>query len=272
MTERSEGWVDWLSRRLLLTEIFSLLTSYGFFHAELDHRKPPREAIAEAMARPLPSYARWPRVLGLVAVILIAIEILTGGLLTFYYSPTPEGAHASTATLLGEVHFGGFIHQVHYWGAQMLIAVLALRVFRFFLQRVYRAPRELVWLCGALLLLVAFHAELTGRILPWTGKAYWSGVRALEIVHAIPIYGSFVRFLSGSEGAAISELTLLRFYIFHIVLLPLVMLTLIYLHFSSVRRVGLDSSDAVSRPPPPASRSVSMSSTSRSCSPCLPAR
>jgi quinol-cytochrome oxidoreductase complex cytochrome b subunit len=146
------------------------------------------------------------------------------------------------------VHFGGFIHQVHYWGAQLLLAVLALRVFRFFVQRVYRAPRELVWLCAALLLLVAFHAELTGRILPWTGNGYWSGVRALEVVQAIPVYGGLVRFLSGSEGAVISELTLLRFYILHILVLPLVMLTLIYLHFSSVRRVGLDPSDAATAP------------------------
>ncbi|MDH3523096.1 MAG: cytochrome b N-terminal domain-containing protein [Acidobacteriota bacterium] len=242
MNPQRKGWLDWLSERLVLTEIFSLLVSYGFFHAELDSSKPPREALAEAMARPMPSYSAWPRVLGLAAVVLIGVEIFTGGLLTFYYSPTPEGAHASAATILSEVHFGGFVHQVHYWGAQLLLAILALRVLRFFLQRVYRAPRELVWVFASLLLLVAFHAELTGRILPWTGTAYWSGVRALEVVQTIPLYGGLVSFLSGTEGAVISELTLLRFYIFHVVLLPIAMLTLIYLHFSSIRRVGLDPS------------------------------
>lgn len=244
MGDQRTGWLDWFSRRLGLTEIFSLLTSYGFFHAELDHRKDPREALAEALSRPMPSYARWPRVLGLVALILVGILGFTGVLLTLYYTPTPEGAHTSTATILGEVHFGGFVYQIHYWGAQLLIAVLMVRVIRFFLQGVYRPPRELVWVCAALTLLVAFHSELTGRILPWTGEGYWSGVRALEVVQAIPIYGSIVSFLGGSQGAAISELTLLRFYLFHIAAFPLLLLVLIYLHFSSVRRVGLDPSGA----------------------------
>ena len=121
MAEQRTGWLDWFSRRLGLTEIFSLLTSYGFFHAELDQRKPPREALAEALAKPMPSYARWPRVLGLAAVVLTGVEILTGGLLALYYMPTPEGAHASTASILSEVHFGAFTYQVHYWGAQLLL-------------------------------------------------------------------------------------------------------------------------------------------------------
>jgi quinol-cytochrome oxidoreductase complex cytochrome b subunit len=242
MEERRTGWLDWFSRRLGLTEIFSLLTSYGFLHAELDHSKDAREALAEAMRRPMPSYARWPRVLGLTAVVLIGILAFTGILLTLYYSPTPEGAHASTATILSEVDFGGFVYQVHYWGAQLLLAVLMIRVLRFFVQGVYREPRELMWVFAVLLLLVAFHSDLTGRILPWTGGGYWSGVRALEVVQSIPLYGSLVAFLGGTEGAAISELTLLRFYIFHIAVLPILLMLLIYLHFSSVRRVGLDPS------------------------------
>jgi quinol-cytochrome oxidoreductase complex cytochrome b subunit len=252
MPNQGTGWFDWLSRRLGLTEIFSLLTSYGFFHAELDPRKEPREALTEALRRPSPSYASWPRVLGLAAVVLIGVEILTGVLLTFYYSPTPEGAHSSTASILSEVHFGGFVYQIHYWGAQLLLAVLSIRVLRFFFQRVYREPRELVWVFAALLLLVAFHAETTGRILPWTGSGYWSGIRALEVVQTIPLYGPVVAFLTGSQGAVVSELTLLRLYIFHILLLPIVMLLLIYLHFSSVRRVGFKPPKATA----PAARGV----------------
>ena len=92
--------LDWLSRRLNLTEIFSLLTSYGLFHAELDSSKPLRQALAEAADKPAPSYARWPRVLGLMVMVLIGLEILTGSLLALYYLPTPETAHASLGTLL----------------------------------------------------------------------------------------------------------------------------------------------------------------------------
>ncbi len=238
-SNRAAGVLAWLSERLNLTEIFSLLTSYGLFYAEVDPRKPLPEALSEAAARPAPSYSRWPRVLGLIVVVLIAIELLTGGLLAFYYLPTPEAAHASLGTILRDVGAGSLVHQIHFWGAQVLLAVLLVRLARFFLQRLYRSPRELTWVFAALLLLVCFHLDLTGRALPMTESAYWSSVRALEIVGAIPLYGSLVIFLLGGVGAGISDLTLIRFYVLHVGVLPLLAVSLVYLHFSGVRRVGL---------------------------------
>ena len=92
---------------------------------------------------------------------------------------------------------------------------------------------------ASLLLLVCFHLDLTGRALPMTTGAYWGSVRALEIVGAIPFYGSLVLFLLGGVDAGLTDLTLIRFYGLHIALLPALALTLIYLHFSGVRRVGL---------------------------------
>lgn len=231
--------LDWLSARLNLTEIFSLLTSYGLFHAELDSRKPLREALAEVAESPAPSYARWPRVLGLMVVVLIGIELLTGSLLALYYLPTPETAHASLGTILRDVSTGGLVRQIHFWGAQVLLAVLLVRLARFLLQGVYRRPRELAWVFATLLLLVCFHSDLTGRALPMTTGAYWSSVRALEIVGSIPFYGSLVLFLLGGAETGIGDLTLIRFYTLHVALLPAMALTLIYLHFSGIRRVGL---------------------------------
>lgn len=239
MSEPNKSWLDWWLLRLNVAEIFSLLTSYGLFYAELDGRKPFREALAEALEKPAPSYGRWPRVLGLVVVVLLGLEILTGALLALYYLPTPQSAHASVGTILRDVQFGWLVHQVHFWGAQALIALLALRLARFFVQRLYRAPRELVWVFGALLLLVCLHADVTGRFLPWTASAYWSSVRALEIVGAVPLYGLLVEFLIGGGGALVSELTLIRFYVVHVAVLPVLAVVLVYLHFSTVRRVGL---------------------------------
>jgi len=238
MKEEESGVLDWFSRRLNLTEIFSLLTSYGVFHAELDSRKSIRNAIAEAKAQPMPSYDQWPRVLGLLVVVLLLIEIVTGALLSFYYLPTPQTARASVATILRDVDFGRFMHQIHFWGAQLLIAVLIIRVVRFLVRGVYRKPRELMWIFGVLLLLVTFHADLTGKALPMTGTAYWSSVRALELVGRIPIYGSIMLFLLGGGETVITELTLIRFYLLHVALLPFLAVTLIYLHFSGVRRLG----------------------------------
>ena len=231
--------LDWFSRRLNLTEMFSLLTSYGIFFAELDSRKPLPEALKEARSQSLVAYGRWPRVLGLIVVVLIGIELLTGGLLALYYLPTLDSAQASVGTILRDVDFGWFVHQIHFWGGQALMAFLIVRVVRFFVQGVYKPPRELTWVIATLLLLVCFHLDLTGRLLPMTSSAYWSSVRALEIVGKVPVYGWLIQFLVGGEGAYISELSLIRFYILHVALLPAAAIVLIYLHFSGIRRVGL---------------------------------
>jgi len=192
------------------------------------------------LERPTASYARWPRVLGLVGVVLIVVEVVTGGLLALYYLPTPQAAHASLGTILRDVQFGWFIHQVHFWGAQALLALLALRIARFFLQRVYKAPRELLWVFGVLLLLVCLQLDLTGRALPFTAPAYWSTIRSLEVLGAVPLYGSLIQFLLGGDGGAISDLTLIRAYVLHVGVLPAVLIALVYLlQFSTVRRVGL---------------------------------
>ena len=231
--------LDWLSKRLKLTEVFSLLTSYGLFYAELDTNKPLPEALGEAAEKPLPSYARWPRLLGLIVVVLIAIEVLTGSLLALYYLPTPESAHASLGSILRDVHFGWFVHQIHFWGAQLLVVVLVVRLLRFLLHRVYSPPRELTWVFAALLLLVCLHLDLTGRVLPMTEGAFWSTVRSLEIVGAVPLYGPLAIFLLGGEQAFVSDLTLIRFYVLHVAVLPFVAIALVYFHFSGVRRLGL---------------------------------
>ena len=231
--------LDWFSARLNLTEIFSLLTSYGLYYAELDTRKPLREALAEVESREVGSYGRWPRVLSLFVVVLLTIELLTGALLALYYLPTPDSARASLGTILRDVEFGWLVHQLHFWGAQVLIAVLVLRLVVFFVRRSYAPPRELFWVFGAVLLLVCFHLDLTGRALPMTDRAYWSIVRALEIASAVPVYGSLLLFLLGGAGAVIGELTLIRFYILHVAILPLLAVLMVYLHFSGVRRVGL---------------------------------
>jgi quinol-cytochrome oxidoreductase complex cytochrome b subunit len=229
--------LDWLSRRINVTEVFSFFAAYGLFYSEVDTRKPLREALAEALAKPVPSYGRWPRILGLFSLVLILIEIVTGALLALYYLPTPQGAYDSLLVILQEVHFGWFVHQIHFWGAQVLLVILVVRLLRFAFQNAYRAPRELVWICAVLLLFVCLHADFTGRFLKWTSVSYWSGVRVLETLSEVPVYGWLLTFIIG--GADVSELTLIRYYFFHVALIPPVMVILIYFHFATVRRVGL---------------------------------
>ncbi len=229
--------VAWLEQRINLTEIFSILTSFGIVYTPVDTRRPLREAMAEIGATPLVSYARWPQVLGLLTALLFALEAVTGVLLAFYYHPTGEGAYASTEGIVRDIPLGWFIHQMHDWGAYLLIAVVVLRVVRMFWHRLYLAPREVLWVSAVMLMWVVLQLDFTGRLLPYDVTSYWSAMRGLEIVCSQPVVGPFISFVLG--GHVITENVLLRSYVLHVVVLPLLYLIGIYVTFGTMRRIGL---------------------------------
>ncbi len=228
--------VEWLEQRLNLTELFSILTNFGIVYTPVDTRRPLREAMSELATTPIVSYARWPQVLGLLTALLFALEAVTGILLAFYYHPTSDGAYASTAGIVRDVPLGWFVHQMHNWGAHLLIAVVVLRVLRLFWDRLYQAPREVLWLAAVLLMWVVLQLDFTGRLLPYDVKSYWSAMRGLEIVCSQPVVGPFISFVLG--GHVITENVLLRCYVLHVVVLPLIYLVGIYLTFATMRRIG----------------------------------
>jgi len=228
--------VEWLEQRLNLTEIFSIVTNFGIVYTPVDTRRPLREAMSELAATPIVSYARWPQVLGLLTALLFALEAVTGVLLAFYYHPTSDGAYASTAGIVRDVPLGWFVHQMHDWGAYLLIAVVVLRVLRFFWDRLYPAPREVLWLAAVLLMWVVLQLDFTGRLLPYDVKSYWSAMRGLEIVCSQPVVGPLISFVLG--GRVITENVLLRCYVLHVVVLPVVYLVGLYVTFASMRRIG----------------------------------
>jgi ubiquinol-cytochrome c reductase cytochrome b subunit len=94
--------------------------------------------------------------------------------------------------------------------------------------------------------LAAAHADFTGRLLAWDAGGYWATVRGVEILYALPVLGPFFAFLVGGKG--IDSLVLIRFYFLHVVVLPGILLTLFYLNFSGVRRVGLSATPGEDRP------------------------
>lgn len=229
--------IDWLEARLNLTEVFSLLSIFGLFYREVDTNKPLRQALKEALAKPLPAYARWPRVLGLLTLILFVFEVITGVLLAFYYQASINEAYDSVLVIVRDVNLGWFVRQMHYWGAQLMLVVLILRLLRFFFRGLYGPPRELIWIAACFLFIAGTHLDFTGRVLVWNNASYWSSLRAMEVLVSIPLVGSFFSFLTG--GSLISSLS--RFYFFHIVLLPIVFWVWLYVGFAGIRRVGLSS-------------------------------
>ncbi len=236
-TPPSGGLLAWLEQRINVTELFSFLTHFGLVHTPIDNRRPVREVMTEIDTTPVASYARWPHVLGVLAAILFGFEAVTGLLLAFYYTPSPDTAFTSTLTIVRELPFGGLIHQIHKWGAYLLIAIIAGRLIRLFWDGLYRAPREILWFASVVLLWLVLQLDFTGRLLTWNTKSYWATVRGLEVTWALPVVGPLVAFLLG--GRTLHEFVLTRFYVLHIAVFPLLYALCIYLTFATLRRVGL---------------------------------
>jgi ubiquinol-cytochrome c reductase cytochrome b subunit len=229
--------IGWFEQRLNLTEIFSFFTTFGLSYGEIDLHKPLAEASREAFTRELPTYTRGPYILGVLTFLVFLFQGITGLLLAFYYEPSPASAYESTLLIIRDASFGWYIHQMHYWGSNALITLLAVRLVRFFVHGVYKAPRELFWVFGVILLFLSAHAALTGALLPWDQRSYWSVTRGLEVVATLPVVGSVLSFLVG--GFDLLSGTLLRFYVLHVIFIPLAMVFFFYAHFATVRKVGL---------------------------------
>jgi quinol-cytochrome oxidoreductase complex cytochrome b subunit len=231
------GLLDWLERRVNLSEIVSFVSHFGFVYTPVDSSRPVREVLRQVAAEPVPAIARGPRVLGLIAAILFGLEALTGILLACWYRPTPEAAFPSTLTIARDLPFGWFVHQMHAWGAYLLIALVSLRLLRLFWDGLYRAPRELLWVSAVALAWIVVQADFTGRLLPWDSHSYWSVVRGLEVVEAQPIVGPVLAYLVG--GKVVNEDVLTRFYVLHLLVIPALFMMFLYLTFATLRRVGL---------------------------------
>lgn len=228
--------IDWLERRLNLSEIFSWVTTFGISYVPLNPNQPFRDVFRDAFLKPVPTF-QWPHMLGLFTFVTFLMEGVTGLLLAFYYQPIVGGAYESTRTIIRDTSFGWYIHQMHYWGAQLLLLFLLIRIGRFIIHRVYRAPRELFWVFGVVLLALTSLAAFTGRLLPWHQGSYWGTLRGLELFQRIPIAGPLMTYLVG--GMSLDGFLLSRFYLLHIIFIPILLLFFFYLHFATLRRVGL---------------------------------
>lgn len=231
------AWLEWLERRLNVTELFSFLTHFGLVYTPVDTRRPLREVLHEIATKPMVSYSRWPHVLGLLVALLFLLQVASGVLLAFYYQPTAAAAYGSTRLIVRDLPLGWLVHHVHAWGSYLLVAVIFVRVIRLFWDGLYRAPREVLWFAAVALAFIAIQADFTGTLLPWDVQSYWAAVRGLEVVWSLPIVGPVMSFLVG--GRTISEDVLIRFYVLHIIVLPVAYLGFVWVTFATMRHVGL---------------------------------
>lgn len=153
--------------------------------------------------------------LGGIAALAALITLLTGAALTFYYVPTPSGAHDSLLLIQDVASFGALMRGLHYWGAQVMVLAVTLHLARVVFTGGYRPPREFNWLVGVALLVITLVWDFSGYVLRWDDGAYWAFLVGTNLLREIPSWGeTLYRALVGD--AQIGAAALLRFYGWHI--------------------------------------------------------
>jgi menaquinol-cytochrome c reductase cytochrome b subunit len=175
---------------------------------------------------------------GGLAFFTALMQALSGMFLAFYYQPTPDKAYASVFYISNYVHYGWLIRSVHLWGSRLMIALVVFHMARVFITASYNPPREFNWVAGTLLFALTMAFAITGDLLPWDQRGYWSTKAMLELVQQVPVIGHYLLDLV-SGGQQIGAATLTRFYAGHIMLLPAVFTALLLVHFWMIRKQGI---------------------------------
>lgn len=187
--------------------------------------------------RPAPSVRGW-HFLGGLALFLFLIEVLSGILLMVYYRPSPEAAYESVRFLMSRAHMGWLVRGIHKWAADLLILMVLGHLLRVYFQGAYRGGRELNWIVGVLLLLLVGAFAFTGSPLVWDQSAFWGTEAIRKVIARVPLLGPVVLDLLWG-GRELKGEALLRFYVFHVGLLPWLMVALLLGHLYLVARQGL---------------------------------
>jgi quinol-cytochrome oxidoreductase complex cytochrome b subunit len=186
--------------------------------------------------------------MGGITFLLFLIELITGILLMFYYRPVVEYAYMDIKSLMIDVPFGRVLRNIHRWGAHLMVITVMMHMLRVFLTGSYKPPREFNWVIGVILLICTLLLSFTGYLLPWDQLAYWAISVGTNMARATPLLGHEgpfalvdkyhdVRFLL-LGGSEVGPSALLRFYVFHVILLPVVVLVFAAVHFWRVRKDG----------------------------------
>jgi menaquinol-cytochrome c reductase cytochrome b subunit len=211
----------------------------------LDERYPFTKSVDEALYQRVPNFANaFYYCFGGMVFILIVLQLVTGVFLSFYYIPdatgNPAPAYDSVLFIQNTVFLGWLVRGVHFWGANILIIMVLIHMARVYWTGSYRAPRELNWMVGVIMLLCILGLSLTGYLLPWDTKAYFATEVTIKIAGSAPPaqLGAFIKeVLQG--GPVVGPPTLQRFFTIHVFLLPAVITLLMYVHFRFIRAHGI---------------------------------
>jgi len=191
--------------------------------------------------------------LGGMTLFFFLVQVVTGVLLMLYYRPSANEAFESVEFLMTVVPFGWLIRSIHSWSANLMVFFAVLHMISVYFMKSYRAPREITWVTGVLLLFLILGFGFSGYLLPWNQLAFFATKVGTDIAGVVPFVGEFmVRFLRG--GDRVSGGTLSRFYGWHVAVLPAITTVVLLVHLALVQVKGMSvppacEDEAKKRPP-----------------------
>lgn len=181
---------------------------------------------------------------GSLALVVLALQIVTGIWLTMNYNPSAEGAFESVEYIMRDVPYGWLLRYLHSTGASFFFIVIYLHMFRGMLYGSYRKPRELVWLIGMLIFLCLLAEAFMGYLLPWGNMSFWGAQVITSLFGAVPWVGpDLMEWIRGDYN--VTGVTLNRFFALHVVAVPLVFVALVVFHIMALHEVGSNNPDGI---------------------------
>ena len=206
--------------------------------AWLDDRTGIKSLMHEALYERVPGGARWRYVWGSTLVFTFVLQMVTGFMLWSAYSPSTRTAWESVYFIQHEMYLGAIIRGVHHFAAQAMVVLMAIHLVQVVIDGAYKAPREMNFWLGIVLMKIVLGLSLTGYLLPWDQKGYYATQVTTNIMSATPGVGEQVQILA-QGGKEYGHLTLTRFFAMHAGILPALLVGFLALHIYVFRRHGL---------------------------------
>ena len=181
---------------------------------------------------------------GSLALLVLVIQIVTGIFLVMHYKPDAALAFASVEYIMRDVPWGWLIRYMHSTGASMFFVVVYMHMWRGLIYGSYRKPRELVWIFGCAIFLCLMAEAFMGYLLPWGQMSYWGAQVIVNLFAAVPFVGPDLALLIRGDYV-VGDATLNRFFAFHVIAVPLVLLGLVVAHLLALHDVGSNNPDGV---------------------------
>ena len=183
-------------------------------------------------------------IFGVLSTVVLMIQLITGLFLTMSYKPSVQEAFDSVEYIMRSVEWGWLIRYMHSTGSSFFFIVVYLHMFRAMLYGSYKKPRELIWIIGMLIYFCLMAEAFFGYLLPWGNMSYWAAGVIVNLFTAIPIIGeNLAEWIRGDYY--ISDITLNRFFAFHVIALPIALIALVVAHILALHHVGSNNPDGI---------------------------